>query len=69
MRTRAVAVLACVAVVTGIATIAVAFSAHHAARGTFYGKLAVGGDPDAQASNNQATPGLGPTTSELARQT
>jgi len=62
MRTRAVAVLACVAVVTGIATIAVAFSAHHAARGTFYGKLAVGGDPDAQASNNQATPGLGPTT-------
>ena len=58
MRTRAVAVLACVAVLTGIATIAAAFSTHHAARGTFYGKLS-GGEPEAQAANSQATPGEG----------
>src|SRR5215472_11128785 len=62
MRTRAVAVLACVAVLTGIATIAAAFSTHHAVRGTFYGKLATGGDPDAQGANSQAKAGLGPAS-------
>lgn len=62
MRTRAVAVLACVAVLTGIATIAAAFSTHHAVRGAFYGKLATGGDPDAQGANSQAKAGLGPAS-------
>src|SRR5215471_3147622 len=61
MRTRAVAVLACVAVLTGVATIAVASSSHHAVRGTFYGKLATGGDPDAQG-NSQTKAGLGPAS-------
>jgi hypothetical protein len=63
MRTRALAVLAGVAVMAGIATIAIAFSSEGAPQNTFVGKLAAG-DPDAQPGNSQASAGLGPTTYE-----
>src|ERR1044072_5191392 len=60
MRTRAVAVFAGIAVLTGTATIAIAFSAEGTPH-VFVSEKAGQGDPDAQASNGQASPGLGAT--------
>jgi hypothetical protein len=58
---RALVVLAGVAVLAGIATIAITASTDGAPQGSFSGKLAAG-DPDARSGNSVTSPGLGPTT-------
>ena len=54
--------LAGVAVLAGIATAAIAFSTGGSAKGTFVGKLAAGGEPDAVGANGQTRFSEGPAT-------